>query len=179
MCAANRLEPTNVELVERARTGDNAAFSILYRRHVGRVGRILHRMLGSSSSDVEDAIQLVFLDAAKGLDRLPEPQGFEPWLVRITVRRALKVLRSRKRMRWLVSTPILPELSESRDNEAVLLLYTLLERLPVELRVAWTMRQVEGCSIEDVASACETSTSTAKRRIAQAAEFLKKGYARG
>lgn len=179
MSEANTLEPSDAALVADVRNGDTAAFSELYRRHVGRVGRILRRMLGGSSSEIEDAIQMVFLDAAKGLERLPEPEGFQPWLVQITVRRALKVLRSRKRMRWLISTPVLPELSASRDNEAVLLLYGLLERLPPELRSAWTMREIEGWSIDDVASACNTSRSTVKRRIAQAADFLKKGYSRG
>ncbi len=169
---------TDEQLVELARSGNSTAFSRLYHRHVGRVGRILKRMLGSSSEEVDDAVQLVFLDAARGLATMPNPAGFEPWLVRITVRRAFKQLRSRKRMSWLVTTAVLPEVSRTRDNEEVIALYRVLERMPVELRVVWTLREMEGNSIDEIAELCEISRSTAKRRIASAQEFLLKGFHR-
>jgi DNA-directed RNA polymerase specialized sigma24 family protein len=50
--------------------------------------------------------------------------------------------------------------------------------MPVELPVVWTLRELEGHSIEEVADLCEISRSTAKRRIASAQEFLSKGFGR-
>jgi RNA polymerase sigma-70 factor (ECF subfamily) len=43
--------------------------------------------------------------------------------------------------------------------------YTLLEHLPVDARIAWTLRQVEGEQLEAVAAICGCSLATAKRRI--------------
>src|SRR4051812_8487861 len=48
------------DLVERAKSGDRAAFRELFRRHRADVARLVFRMLGPSA-DVEDLVQEVFL----------------------------------------------------------------------------------------------------------------------
>jgi RNA polymerase sigma-70 factor (ECF subfamily) len=52
-------------------------------------------------------------------------------------------------------------------------LYVALGKLPVEERLAWTLRHVEGASLDEVAIGCECSLATAKRRIAKAATSLR------
>lgn len=44
----------------------------------------------------------------------------------------------------------------------------MLESLPLEERLAWSLRHVEGHALEEVAAACDCSLATAKRRIAAA-----------
>ena len=46
--------------------------------------------------------------------------------------------------------------------------YQVLEGLPIEQRLAWTLRFVEGEKLEDVAQQCACSLATAKRRISAA-----------
>jgi RNA polymerase sigma-70 factor (ECF subfamily) len=49
----------------------------------------------------------------------------------------------------------------------------VLATLPAAQRVAWMLRNVEGQSLPEVASACACSLATAKRRIAAADERLR------
>lgn len=61
-------EPSDPELVERARDGDREAFGFLYRRHQAQVYRFARAMTGSSPL-AEDIVQEVFLALLKDLDR--------------------------------------------------------------------------------------------------------------
>jgi RNA polymerase sigma-70 factor (ECF subfamily) len=51
-------------------------------------------------------------------------------------------------------------------------IYRLLDELPANERLAWTLRHIEGEQVEAVASLCGCSLATAKRRIAAAQTFL-------
>jgi RNA polymerase sigma-70 factor (ECF subfamily) len=44
----------------------------------------------------------------------------------------------------------------------------MLDRMPTDLRIAWMLRRVEGLALAEVASACDRSLATVKRRIAAA-----------
>ena len=61
-------EPSDQELVERARRGDREAFGFLYRRHQAHVYRFARTMTGSSPL-AEDIVQEVFLALMRDLDR--------------------------------------------------------------------------------------------------------------
>ena len=61
----------------------------------------------------------------------------------------------------------------SPEDRALLVgLYRCLDRLPLEQRLAWVLRHVQGEQLEDVARLCSCSLATAKRRIAAAEDFL-------
>jgi RNA polymerase sigma-70 factor (ECF subfamily) len=51
-------------------------------------------------------------------------------------------------------------------------IYTILSTFPTSERIAFLLRRVEGMSLEEVATATETSLATVKRRIAAAEERL-------
>jgi RNA polymerase sigma-70 factor, ECF subfamily len=61
-------EPTDQELVERARGGEREAFGFLYRRHQAYVYRFARTMTGSAAL-AEDIVQDVFLALMRELDR--------------------------------------------------------------------------------------------------------------
>jgi RNA polymerase sigma-70 factor (ECF subfamily) len=61
-------EPSDPELVERARGGEREAFGFLYRRHQTSVYRFARAMTGSPAV-AEDIVQEVFLALMRDLDR--------------------------------------------------------------------------------------------------------------
>jgi len=61
-------EPSDPELVERARGGEREAFGFLYRRHQAYVYRFARAMTGSAAL-AEDIAQEVFLALLRDLDR--------------------------------------------------------------------------------------------------------------
>jgi len=61
-------EPSDPELVERARGGEREAFGFLYRRHQASVYQFARAMTGSPAV-AEDVVQEVFLALLRDLDR--------------------------------------------------------------------------------------------------------------
>src|SRR5215217_431527 len=84
------------ELLEKARSGDDAAFNqvvLAYRKRIlGTISRLIGR-----PEDVEDVAQEVFLRLYFSLDQLRTAEVFEPWLYRLTVNAAYDYLRRQKR----------------------------------------------------------------------------------
>src|SRR5256885_7989444 len=83
-------------LIERARSGDDAAFNqvvLAYRKRIlGTIARLIAR-----PEDVEDVGQEVFLRLYFSLDQLRTAEVFEPWLYRLTVNAAYDYLRKQRR----------------------------------------------------------------------------------
>ena len=84
------------ELIERARSGDDAAFgqvvSVYRKRILGTISRLIGR-----PEDVEDVAQDVFLRLYFSLDQLRTAEVFEPWLYRLTVNACYDYLRRQRR----------------------------------------------------------------------------------
>lgn len=130
-------------------------------------------MLGRES-DVDDLIQEVFLAAFRQRHQVRDPLAIKGWLATIAVRSARKQLR-RRRLRSFVGLDTLGpalelrEPSMSPERRALLSrVYSALDRIPIEARLAWTLRYVEGEKLEQVAEHCRCSLATVKRRIAAA-----------
>jgi len=145
----------------------------LFERFAPYVARIGLRLLGRES-DVDDLIQDVFIAAMRQRHQVRAPEAFRSWLAIIAVRTARRYLRKR-RLRALVGIDTLGPALELRDSgmspERRALLqrvYQALDKVPVDQRIAWTLRYVEGEKLEEVAERCGCSLATAKRRIAAA-----------
>ncbi|MDD9932612.1 MAG: sigma-70 family RNA polymerase sigma factor [Myxococcales bacterium] len=159
----------------KADAPDPAALSdeALFKRYAPYVARIGLRLLGREA-DVDDLIQEVFLAAFRQKHQVRDPAAFKSWLAIVAVRTARRQLRKRK-VRSFVGLDTLAPSLELRDPDisperrALLTrVYQALDQLPVDHRLAWTLRYVEGEKLERVAERCGCSLATAKRRIAAA-----------
>src|SRR5215510_3277774 len=84
------------ELIERARSGDDAAFQQIVQAYRKRILGTIARLIGKPE-DVEDVGQEVFLRLYYSLDQLRTKEVFEPWLYRLTVNAAYDYLRRQRR----------------------------------------------------------------------------------
>ena len=82
-------------LVERARTGDLAAFEQLAERCMPEVYRLAVAIVGPD--DGRDVAQEALVAAWRELPTLREPKRFDSWLRSIVMNRARNALRSRRR----------------------------------------------------------------------------------
>jgi RNA polymerase sigma-70 factor (ECF subfamily) len=172
-------ELTDAELVTLAGDRDPSAFALLYRRHAAFALTLAIRIQGAAT-DAEDIVHDAFLRAHSRLSELRDGTAFRAWLGSIVVR----LVRTRLRRRRLLSalglvTPDPVDLdsiaSPSADSESRVLLaqvYALLQTLPADERIAWTLRYIERHRLESVAELCECSLATAKRRIQRVQRFL-------
>jgi RNA polymerase sigma-70 factor (ECF subfamily) len=154
-------------------------FEQVYRLNAPYVAGVATRLLGREA-DVDDVMQTVFAMVIKDLEKLRDRRSIKPWLATITVRVARAKLRVRRLRTWvgLDDADAYQELTVpgTTGPDRVLLsrIYRVLDGLPVDDRIAWTLRYVEGEQLEEVARACKCSLATAKRRIAAAQDVIEK-----
>jgi len=110
-------EPSDPDLVERARGGERAAFGFLYRRHQAYVYRFARAMTGSTAL-AEDIVQEVFLALMRDLERYDANRaGLRAYLFGIARNLARYKARS---VRRLISLDQVEEVSEFVDPAAAL-----------------------------------------------------------
>ena len=161
------------ELVAALRTRHPGAVAMLYEQHASAVHRTLRSTLGADA-ELPDLAQEVFMRAVAGIGRLQDPARLRSWLSSIAVFSARALIRRRSRRRWLNSFLRQHSMSEEQNvpnSEARFALqevYELLDRLPVDQRLAFALRFIDGMTLQDAAGACGVSLSTFKRRLARA-----------
>ena len=165
---------SDAELVTRARAGDAWATEAIYRRYVRRVASTAQRLL-RDEADVDDIVQETFMIAFEKLDRLVEPAALRGWLARIAVSRVHRRFRWRKWTRLWSAAELEASLHDQADTDAspeqraeLALIDRALGKMALKLRTPWVLRHVVGYQLEDIATACECSLATIKRRLGEA-----------
>jgi len=180
-------EPTDAELVRRAKAGELDAFEALTNRHERRVYSLALRML-RQEQDAEDVTQQTFLSALEHLAGFREEASFSTWLLRIASHAALKVIRKRKGLNT-VSLEEATEVSEGgnsiphpefiadwrqspeelvQQNETRGLLDEALARLDEKHRLVFLLRDVEGLSVKETADTLGLGEANVKVRLLRA-----------
>ena len=174
-------------LVERVRSGDKRAFGLLVDKYRRKITRLLSRMV-RDADEIEDIAQETFIKAYRALPQFRGDAAFYTWLYRIAVNTAKNYLASRKRSMPTVSDVmgsdeeggderyVTPDITtpdpELLSKQIAMAVNEAVEALPEELRQAITLREIEGMSYEDIASAMECPIGTVRSRIFRAREAI-------
>jgi RNA polymerase sigma-70 factor, ECF subfamily len=163
----------DARIVESIAAGAFSGRAQLFDRFAPHVRGVLVRLLGLDP-DLDDLIQDVFLEAIRSLPRLRDPDSLQAFLTQIAVHAARGRIRKRVRNRWLsfgspedFPQPIARDADET-VREALVTTYRVLDAMPTDERVAFTLRYLEGMELVEVADACSVSLATIKRRILRA-----------
>jgi RNA polymerase sigma-70 factor (ECF subfamily) len=164
---------SDAALVASLREGNAGAGQALFAAHNTYVRRVLMRVLGPDP-ELGDLVQDVFVAALESIGKLENPRALRGWLAQIAVFQARHCLRSRKQwsiVRFFSPAELPPGRAIEPDfeaSEALRVTYRLLASMPVDERIAFTLRFVEGMDLTEVAAACCVSLATTKRRLARA-----------
>ncbi|HEX7672259.1 MAG TPA: sigma-70 family RNA polymerase sigma factor [Polyangiaceae bacterium] len=174
-----------VARLEEASAGTGALdLDILFRRYAPYVAAVAHRLLGRDD-EVDDTVQEVFLVAVRGLRAIRDPGAVKAWLARVAVRSARRKLRKRRvRAFFGLDDPAVEgsvtDRSASPEQRALLQrVYGVLDGIPANERIAWSLRYVEGEPLDSVAKLSGCSLATAKRRITAAKRRIEEALADG
>ncbi len=164
-------------LVVRAQEGDADAFEELVLRHQGPVYRLALRMLGSAA-EAEDVTQDSFIAAWRGLPTLRAQGAFGGWLYRLAVNRCLNVLRARRPEAELDPATLRstrpdeqPEAAAEVDAETSALA-AALRLLTPEQRACWVLRELQGCSYDEIAEITGVTPGAVRGRLARSRAVL-------
>jgi RNA polymerase sigma factor (sigma-70 family) len=176
--------PTESELVERARRGDEDAYEELVRAHQGIAFRTAYVVAGNAS-DAEEAAQEGFVKAYRALGRFRPGSPFRPWLLRIVANEARNRRRSAGRRAALSLRAAAEESSgdAAPSPEGALLageereqLLVVVNELREEERLVIACRYLLGLSEEETAEALGVRLGTVKSRTSRALEHLREAY---
>jgi RNA polymerase sigma-70 factor (ECF subfamily) len=128
--------------------------------------------------DIPDVVQDVFLGAMGSLPRLDNASSLKSWLTRIAVFRTRTLIRKRRRWRFVESFPFanLPEREATvpppEATEALQRTYEIVASLPVDERIVFALRFIDGMELNEISEACDVSLSTVRRRVARGRELF-------
>jgi len=160
------------DLVARCQEGDPAAFREIFERHVFGVHRHLSLLMGPCE-DVDDLVQLVFLNVFQSIRRFKGQSAFSTWLFRITINVARQEIRVRGRHRRLSTAVnevgrIKGEAGRQTPENRLATwqqIYAMLDRLSPKKRETFILYMYEGYSLEEIASLLGSSVSTIGSRL--------------
>jgi RNA polymerase sigma-70 factor (ECF subfamily) len=162
-------------LVERARQGDQVAFTALLDAALGRLDGAA-RLIVRDPDLARDAVQDACIRAWRDLPGLRDPDRFDGWLHRLTVNACLDQLRRRRRRPIEVEiTPIdVPATQDPTGTMADrMALEAALARLSPNHRAVVVMHYYLGMSLPDVAASLRIPNGTAKSRLHHALAALR------
>jgi RNA polymerase sigma-70 factor, ECF subfamily len=184
---------SDVMLVQRTLAGESRAFDLLVIKYQRRVERLIGRMVRDVDL-VPDIAQETFIRAYRALAQFRGDAQFYTWLYRIAVNTAKKQLLELKRDPLIYQSQMKsfeddetsgserelnPGVADAETPEAVLAskeiaqaVNSAMDALPDELRMAISLREIEGLSYEEIAQALDCPIGTVRSRIFRAREAI-------
>lgn len=176
---------TDQALVERVQQGEKQAFNLLVARYQNKVSGLLIRYI--SPNDIPDVAQEAFIKAYRSIHTFRGESAFYTWLYRIAVNTAKNHLTAQGRRP--PSEDILADEGENgyicgqlRDiatpeneiltQELKQLAFRLIADMQDDLRVAITLRELDGMSYDEIANIMNCPVGTVRSRIFRAREIL-------
>ncbi len=173
----------DAEAVARVCAGDVAAFELLMRRYNQRLFRLARSVL-RDENEAEDVVQETYLRAYEALPRFEGRAQFSTWISRIAFHEALARLRRRNRTELVdfadseridmhPHSTELPAEQLASAKELAALLTLAVDRLPIDLRTAFTLRLVEGLDTNETAASLDLTPANVKVRVHRARAMLR------
>jgi RNA polymerase sigma-70 factor (ECF subfamily) len=165
-------------LVEAALRGEEHAFQSIVERYQRQVYWIAYDVL-LDREEARDVAQETFIRVHAALDRFDLKRDFLNWIYRIARNLAIDALRRRRRRAMpaedLTHVP-LPDADDRPDLDLESRVARVLGELPVEYRLALTMREFHGMTPREIAAATDCSYPTARWRLHRARNLFRKAW---
>ncbi len=166
------------QLIDKAQKGDHVAFEQLVMKYDRHVLNIAYGYR-NNQDDADDIYQEVFLRVHKGLKNFQARSKFSTWLYRITVNVCIEFKRKEK-VRQHESldnigddeeNPISYESTidsglrtdkSTLDNEMNSLIQSEVNKLPQQLKMAFTLKYYQGLKIKEISKMMNCTEGTIK-----------------
>jgi len=177
---------TDQLLVERVQKGDKRAFDLLVGKYQHKIVSLISRYV-HDHAEALDVAQEAFIKAYKAIGRFRGDSAFYTWMYRIAINTAKNHLVSQSRRppssdvdaqdaeQFQVDTRLKDRGSPEHEllkEEIERTIHDAISELPDDLRVAITLREMEGMSYEDIATTMDCPIGTVRSRIFRAREAI-------
>jgi RNA polymerase sigma-70 factor (ECF subfamily) len=169
---------SDLELIARAKEGDQEAFAALFNAHKRRVYSLCLQMTGDVA-DAEDLTQDAFIQVFRKLATFRGASAFSTWLYRVAVNTALMKLRRRRPQQVSLDEPVClessfvqreysrsdPHLQGTVDRVA---LVRAIKKLPDGYRTIFILHDIEGHDHREIAQLLHCSIGNSKSQLHKA-----------
>lgn len=168
--------------------GDKNAFNLLVHKYQSKVINLIARYV-RNQADVADVAQEAFIKAYRALPNFRGESAFYTWLYRIAVNTAKNHLVAQGRRapandvdaeeaEYYDGSDALKEFASPErlmlSDEIQKVVFDTLDTLPEELKMAISLRELDGMSYEEIANVMECPVGTVRSRIFRAREAIDK-----
>jgi RNA polymerase sigma-70 factor (ECF subfamily) len=177
---------TETELIDRIKKGEKALYEILIRRnnpYLYKVGM----SYGYNHQDVEDLMQDTFIAAFINLDKFEGRSSFKTWLVRIMLNYCYQKTKkashkNEKSMETNFNEGAIPMFQDQSSPDALRtmtnkevsqIIGKALLRIPVDYRLVFCLRELNGMSTAETAEAIDITETNVKVRLNRAKHLLR------
>jgi RNA polymerase sigma factor (sigma-70 family) len=180
-----KVQFTDAEVILKILAGETALFEILIRRY----NPVLYktgRSYNYNHEDTQDLMQDTFIDAYAGLSRFEGRSSFKTWIIKIMLNNCF-----RKRRKFSFKNEITNEMEDrsisgfsdhmgTDANRTVLnrelsaIIEKALEGLPLDYRMVFSLRELNGMSVSEAAEILSLSEANVKVRLNRAKAMLRK-----
>lgn len=176
---------TDQMLVEKVQKGDRKAFNLLVVKYQHKVASLVSRYV--PQADVPDVAQESFIKAYRAIGSFRGDSAFYTWLYRIAVNTAKNYLVAQDRRppasdleasdaENYETASALKEISNPENlmlsDELKKVVFRTIESLPEDLKMAITLRELDGLSYEEIAEIMDCPVGTVRSRIFRAREAI-------
>lgn len=173
-------------LVERVQKGDKRAFDVLVQKYQHKIVSLISRYV-ADPTEALDVAQEAFIKAYRALKNFRGDSAFYTWMYRIAINTAKNHLVAQSRRppssdidaqdaeQFQVDTRLKDRGSPEHEllrAEIEQTIHAAIADLPEDLRVAITLREMEGMSYEEIATTMECPIGTVRSRIFRAREAI-------
>ncbi len=176
------------QLVERVQKGDKRAFDLLVLKYQHKIFAVISRFI-RDHAEVQDVAQDAFIKAYRALPNFRGESAFYTWMYRIAINTAKNYLVARNRRppasdldvedaEFFAGNDAMHEMNTPECNllrdELQAVIDQAFRDLPDDLRMAVTLREIDGLSYEEIAEAMDCPIGTVRSRIFRAREAIDK-----
>ncbi|HEV8273786.1 MAG TPA: sigma-70 family RNA polymerase sigma factor [Chitinophagaceae bacterium] len=176
---------SEIELINRIRKGERELFEILIRRNNPYLYK-LGMSYGYKHEDVEDLMQETFIAAYLNLEKFEARSSFKTWITRIMLnqcyQKAQKLSFKFEKANDILNEKTTPmfESNQSTDtyrsvlnNELSNIIGSALTSIPLEYRMVFSLRELNGMSTAETAETLDISETNVKVRLNRAKHMLR------
>ena len=170
------------EIIARILHGEKDLYSIIVRRYNQRLYRIGMSII-NDDAEVEDAMQVAYINAYENLGKFAFRSSFPTWLTRILINECLLRLKKRKKTISMNDENAENVMDQNKDpqtpvsvtvnSELRSILNDAISRLPEIYRTVFVMREIENMNVAETKECLNISEVIVKVRLNRAKAMLR------
>lgn len=184
--AKSREQYSDGEIIQKILLGEIALYEILIRRYnpfLYKTGRAY----GCGHEDAQDLMQETYLNAYLNLAKFENRSSFKTWITKIMLNNCFQKRQKFSYKNEMASEEVLHEKStpmyadtSRNDTEKIIsnrelchVLECALQQIPLEYRMVFSMREMNGFNVAETAEALSITESNVKVRLNRAKAMLR------